>query len=189
MDYYEGTFGGTTGDKQVLFKERLEPSAEYLTVNRQNLFWGTGSSSVRLDNEDVETPTKLIKTLDWILEFSRVQYFNTNLLDAIGKVNLTAMTPRTLGVSFPAQTLLCGDVSASREFSRSFNHPGYSTWALTYVFTYKNNGTYANPKGWNHFPRTDNTLGGGVLSWENISDSVANLNIYDTMEFNTVFGL
>jgi hypothetical protein len=191
LDYYNGSFtspGGTVSNRQVLFTERLEPAAEFLTLNRSNLYWGTGNDKYRLKDEDIETPTMVIKMLDWVLEFSHVQYLNTNHLDAIGKVNLTEVTPRTLGVSFPAETLLCGNVSASREFTRSFNNPAYSTWAMTYRFTYRNNGTYASPMGWNHYPRTDNASSSG-LSWERITQGTDNIPIYKTMEFNTVFGL
>lgn len=173
----------------VAFSERIDPATEYLTLNRQGLYWGTGNDSVRIEDEDIETPTKIIKMIDWVFTRYRQRQIYTDHLDLIGKVNDTAIRPPTLGMSFPAETLLCGNVSAERDFTYStFNSTMNSDWTVTYRFTYRNNGTYSSPKGWNHFPRTDNISTAGI-QWERITDNTNNIPIYDTADFNTTLGL
>ncbi len=85
---------------------------------------------------------------------------------------------------FPTETLLCGNPSASREIKSTGNIG--NAWTITYRFTYKNNGTIDDPRGWNHFPRTDNADIGGI-NYEHLTDSNdANVPIYTLANFSTV---
>jgi hypothetical protein len=168
-------------EDKIYFTERLEPASEFITLDRKGLYWGTGASAVRIDDENVEVPTKINRMVDWVFTLYNIRYITDSYFDMVGKVNSVAIKPRTLYLTFPIGTLLCSNPSADREFTRRVE----PTWKVTFRFTYKNNGTIAAPKGWNFFPRTD----GGTISWERITDASSNVDIYDSYDFNSVIRL
>lgn len=163
--------------------EHLEPASEFLTLDRTNLYFGTGASKVPLD-DDVEAPAKINRMVDWVYTIHNVTQLSSAYFDLIGYVNNAAVCSNSLGIWFPAETLLCGNPSASREIKTTTSATG-TTWTVTYRFSYKNNGTIAAPKGWNHFPRTDTASSAGLV-YERITNGTNNIPIYNTADFSQV---
>ncbi|KKN11661.1 hypothetical protein LCGC14_1024130 [marine sediment metagenome] len=164
--------------------EYLEPASKYVTIDRRGLYFGTGASAVRLENENVEVPDKINRMIDWVYTIHNVPRIYAAGFDLQGTVNDDAVWSNSLGMNFPTETLLCGNPTASREIKTT--GPGTGTsWTVTYRFTYMNNGTLADPKGWNHFPRTDNASSSG-LSYERITNATDNIAIYNTADFSQI---
>lgn len=168
------------GEDHVFITEHIEPAAEFLTLSKTGLYFGTGGESVPL-GDDVEPPSMIIRMFDWVYTLQGVWSLDDAYYDLPGKVNNAAVYSRALVRTFPAETLLCGNPSAHREITRY----GSYTWKVTYRFTYRNQGTLASPKGWNHWPRTDNADGDGV-KFEKITDGTNNVPIYTLADFTTV---
>jgi hypothetical protein len=166
---------------EVFISERIEPVSEFITVNRSGLYFGTGASATRLDNENVEVPTKINRMMDWVYTIHRVGFIHEAYLNLQGYVNASPVYSKALDLTFPAETLLCGNLSANREILNT----GVFHWSVTFRFTYKNNGTFAVPYGWNHFPRTD-TAGAAGLVFEKITNASVEVPIYKTADFSTV---
>ena len=172
----------TVNEDNVLITESIEPASEFLTLNREGLGFGTGGSRKKLDDENMEAPSKISRMIDWVYTLHQVPFLQAHHFDLAGKVNGVTVRSRSLATWFPAETLLCGNPTAHREITRRGNY----SWTITYRFTYKNNGTMAAPLGWNHFPRTDNADSGGI-NYERLTDSLdANVPIYTLADFTSV---
>ena len=176
-EYTEAPPAGET----VYISESLEPAAEFLTLNRKGFYFGTGASKVSLEENDLEAPAKIDRMIDWVYTIHRVPTLITAYFDLPGKVNNAAVYSRSLNITFPAETLLCGNPSLSREITST----GITAWTITFRFTYKNSGTIASPLGWNYFPRTDNADSGGI-NYEQITDGTDAIPIYTLADFSTV---
>lgn len=169
-------------EDNVLITENIEPASEYITLDREGLGFGTGESRKKLKEENMEAPAKISRMIDWVYTMHQVPWLMSYHFDLAGKVNNAAVRSRSLVTTFPAETLLCGNPTAHREITRAGNY----SWAVTYRFTYKNNGTMAVPLGWNHFPRTDNADSGGI-NYERLTDSSDdNVPVYTLADFSTV---
>ena len=101
------------------------------------------------------------------------------LIYALQCLNFKAIRSWTLGILFPAETLLCGNPTAVRNI-HTISTP--DTWTMTWRFTYKNNGTLQVPYGWNHFPRTDTADADGI-KYERITNGTDNIPIYPLANF------
>ena len=174
MDMY------SIGDDTVLISESVEPASEFKTLTKTGLFFGTGGDKVAL-GEDVEAPAMIIRMFDWVYTLHGVWSLSDAYYDLPGKVNNATVYSRALDRTFPAETLLCSNPSASRELSRY----GDNFWTITYRFTYRNLGTLADPKGWNYWLRTDNADVDG-LDFERLTDGTDNVPIYTLADFSAV---
>lgn len=168
------------GESPVFVTEHIEPAGEFLTLSKKNLYFDKGASKVPLD-EDTEAPAIVIRMFDWVYTLQGIWELTDAYYELPGKVNDAAVYSRALNRWFPAETLLCGNPSAHREITRDGDH----TWTVTYRFTYRNNGTWGVPKGWNHFPRTDNTSSSGV-DFDRITNGTMDVPIYRLADFTTV---
>ncbi len=168
------------GENPVFITERIEPAAEFLTLTKTGLYFGTGGSKVPL-GDDIEAPAKIIRMFDWVYTLRGIFELTAPYYDLPGKVNDAEVYSRALNRFFPAETLLCGNPSAERDITRD----GAFTWTVTYRFTYRNQGTLASPKGWNHWPRTDNADVTGI-KFEKITDGTDNVPIYTLADFTAV---
>jgi len=158
--------------------ETLEQSAEFLTLGHAGLFWGTGSSKVSLYDWDIEVPRCIVPMVEWRYTVHRYPALPAAALTLPGHINSAPVYSRSLGLTFPAGTLLCGPLSLSREYTSS----GVSMWTITWSFIHKNNGTPGSPKGWNYFPRTT----AGSVSWEQLTDGTDPAIIYPSEDFSGV---
>jgi len=158
---------GTT----VFVSEGIEPSAEFITLGRQGLYFGTGATAVSLENANVEAPARVLRMIDWVYTIHRVPYLPSAIWTHVGCVNNAAVYSRTLNKTFAAETLLCGNPSLEREFTSA----GVTAWTITFRFSYR-------PEGWNKFPRTDNAGAGGV-NFEAITDGTNAIPIYPLANF------
>ena len=89
------------------------------------------------------------------------------------------MTSTSLGWTFPAGTLLCVNPEETREIS--FDS---TTFDVVLKFIYKNNGTIANPKGWNYWPNVSES--GASVIWEPMTDGTDSKEIYEEEDFGDV---
>jgi len=164
--------------EDVYVTESLVASGEYLTLPRKGLFFGSGDGAVSLEDYDIEVPTKIMPMLEWQYIVHRYATIPSAILTLPGRINSSAVYSRSLGLTFPAQTLLCGPIEMTREYTSL----GTLMPTVTWHFLYKNNGTMGAPKGWQHFPRTD----GGEVTWERITDGIYNINVYEEASFSGV---
>ncbi|MGO8752874.1 MAG: hypothetical protein ACLQNE_43580 [Thermoguttaceae bacterium] len=120
-----------------LFSESLEPTAEHLTLDPSCFQWSDGTP---LDQN--EAPGLLIRGLDYVLTHYNLSAIPAAALTLVGCVNEATVSSYTLGISFPAQTLLFNPPTCQRKVMMGPS-PNL-TWTVTYRFTYK-------ACGWNQF--------------------------------------
>jgi len=142
----------------VLITESLQAASEYITFDRKGLGIGTGVNRIRLDEANLEAPAGINRMIEWVYTIHHLLTLPDAYFDLAGKVNNAAVTSRALGKTFPAGTLLCGNPYTRREITWS----GVSMWEVTFRFLYKNNGTFANPRGHNYYPDTNNATAAGI---------------------------
>lgn len=121
--------------------ESLEPSAEFITLDHKGLVWGADDGPPL---KEAEAPGKLIRTFDYVKTFFGLEELPTSMLTYVGSCNEFEVTAVSLGLTFPAQTLLFNPPTASR----TTNSEGEGKWDLTYRLTYR-------PDTWNKFWRQE----------------------------------
>ncbi len=163
----------------VYVTESLEPAAEFITLNRDGLYFGTGANKVSLKDQNIEPPAKIERMTDWVYTLHRLLTLPNEVLTLPGKINSVSAYSRSLNKTWPAQTLLCGNPSLERQITSS----GTTAWTVTFRFTYRNHGTISVPLGWQHFPRTDDVATGNALLFERITDGTDNIDIYEEASF------
>ncbi len=157
--------------------ESLEPAAEFATLGRSGLYFGTvgGGDQKGLEELGMESPSKIIRMIDWVYTIHWMPFIPAAVWTHIGTVNSAAIFSHTLGKLFPAETLLCSNPTLTRQFTSE----GIGAWEITWRFTYR-------PEGWNKFPRTDNA-GSGGMNFENLRDVSGNaIPIYDLANFGAL---
>ncbi len=162
--------------------ESLEPSTEFLTLDNTWLYWSDDTSL-----ESSESPSVLIRMMDWVYQVHQVPSLPNNFFDYIGYVNSTNVYSRSFGRFFPVETLLYGNPS----LHRTYTSEGISAWDVTYRFTYRNNGTFDSPKGWNYFPRPDSIDASNAIVFEAVYKATGGASSnrvkpYPTAEFNNI---
>ncbi len=120
-----------------LFAESLEPTAQNLTQDWQSFKWKNGPQI-----EPGEAPSKLFKGLDYVLTKYNLAAVPAAALTLVGCCNAAQVVSATLGLTFPAQTLLFNPPSLQRKVSAG-SSPSLK-WTATYRMSY-------NPGGWNTF--------------------------------------
>jgi len=130
----------------VYVTEAIEPAAEFLTMQEEGLYW---AAAVPLNPN--EAPSMVVRMFDWVYTVHRASSVPADIWTYIGYVNSDYVTSRSLGLGFAPGCLMYGNPSLKREVTSE----GATAWTITYRFTHRNNGTYASPKGWNYFPRSD----------------------------------
>jgi len=147
---------------EVLISESLEASAEYLTLPNRQLYWDQEAED---PINSSEAPGLLIHTVDWVYTIHYMPYIFQDYLSYAGAVNQYDLYSYTLGLTFPAETLLYNPPTMNRQITTD----GVSCWELTCRFTYRY-------QGWNNLPRGD----GNVISFYPIYDEVGDaVSIYD----------
>jgi len=157
--------------------ETLRGASEFLTLPTEGLYWGKGTSKKPITN--LAAPGKISCLMEWTYAIRGALTLPSGFQTHPGKVNQYAAVSNTLGWTFPVETLLCNNPEQTRELS--FDGASHD---LTLKFMYKNNGTIANPKGWNYFPKPN--AGGTALSWEPITDGTDDKEIYTPADFGDV---
>jgi len=179
INYSSPDFDEPPEGETVYVTESLEPAAEFITLNRDGLYFGTGASKVSLKDQNIEPPAKIERMTDWVYTLHRVLTLPSEVLTLPGKINSAAVASRSLNTTWPALTLLCGNPSLERQITST----GVTAWTITFRFTYRNHGTASVPLGWQHFPRTDTVATGNALLFERITDGTDNIKIYEEASF------
>lgn len=144
-EYPQGTAVDT-----VYVSESLEPATEFLTMKTDGLGYSDGTLL-----DEGEAPGKLIRMIDWVYTIHELNYIPAEILILPGYVNGVAIKSKSLGLTFPAGTLLFGNPSLERQHRAD----GATAWSVTFRFTYR-------ASGWNYFPRV--VSAGGDLVWTQI---------------------
>jgi len=140
---------------QTYVTESLEPASEFLTLPHEKLFWQINPTKVPL--ESTEAPAKIIRMLAWVYTLNDLSSLPNEVYDLPGCVNKNDVYSWSLKRWFAWETLLCSDPSLRRE--------GTSKWSATFRFLYRNAGTFANPLGWNVFPRPSEANDQGQIAY------------------------
>lgn len=175
-------FGGL-----VTVTESMRGASEFLTCSTKGLYWYVdGVANEPIDEFDA--PGKVNDLTEWIYEIRGTQTIPAGVWGFPGSVNEAVCYSRTYDRRFPAETLLCMPPEVTQE--RTFTRTSYT---IRLRFLAKNNGTYAAPLGWNHFPRRSITADVDV-SYErmvravNAADTLAGWKLfYPLADFSTIF--
>lgn len=149
--------------------EAIEPANEFITLSNKGLHW---ASITGPELEDTEAPAKVIRMVDWVYTIHHLPSLPAWIWTHPGAVNSATVWSETLGKSFAAGTLLCGNPSTRREITSA----GVTAWTITVRLLYR-------PDGWNKFPRVGTA---GTLAFETIYDDTAAKNVYDTANFASI---
>jgi len=133
LDPSEGEESG-----EDLLSESLEPTAEFMTLDYHDFIWSDDSSPLK----EGEAPGKLILGL----EYQRTLYKQTSIPGSVltlpGHVNSNSVTASTLGLTFPAGTLLY----KCPTLNRTITSDGEYRWTINYKYSVR----YT---GWNKYWR------------------------------------
>lgn len=127
-----------TEDGGDLLSETLEPTAQNLTMAWERFRWAAGGQSL----EPGEVPSKILRGMDYVLTKYNLSAIPAAALTLVGCCNDAPVTAVTLGLTFPAETLLFNPPTLHRKVS--LGPSAENRWTATYRFTYK-------PEGWNTF--------------------------------------
>lgn len=172
----------------VLITESLEPSAQFITIPNDGLFWSIGADHP-FDSEKVPeeiTIGKLHSQLDWVYTIHQQLEVPDNILALIGRVNNADVEAKRLKespprISFPRETLLLASLHAERQITTD----GPQAWRLTFRFSFnplETTADKADPKtGWNLFFKR------GDLEPQPLLDSGNNqVKPYDQADFTAI---
>lgn len=121
--------------------EELSTAAEFLTLPSTSLFWDAGGTLPLGTEANV---SRLIRMMEWVFTFTELDTIPQGLLINTGTVNDVSVLSRSLGITFPAETLLYNGSRSSRELFIE----GARAWRTALRFTFR-------PQGWNKFFRDD----------------------------------
>ena len=151
-----GDFGQPGGgeDPEALYAETIEPNGEMVKLNprdrsdRQIFYWGRPGDVESLLNvsdevTDEEAPTRLIIGFDYVVKWTRLPSIPVAVLDVVDHVNDDTVTSGSLGLTFPAETLLCNAPVISRTVTATGSG---SFFSMDIRFSYRKN-------GWNRYWR------------------------------------
>lgn len=161
----------------VLVSESLEPAAEFGTMTHKNLYWEDNTAI-----ESTEVPGYLMPSADWVYTIHQLDAIPDAYFTHIGSVNNATVFSRQLNRSFATGCLLCRSPILSREISSL----GNGLWKCSFRFSYRNNGTFASPKGWNYFPQLSKT--GASVTWSRLcyDDSSSIKLVYPESDFSSI---
>jgi hypothetical protein len=138
-----GGGGGGDGGGEPFIEETVEPFAEFLTYSPVGLHWGSNLGPLLKDDE---APGKLIKGFNWNYTRHRMLTIPVVYWNLISKVNDSPITSLTLGITFPAETLLFNPPRLARQVTSIGSSTYGVAWTVSLLMTYK-------PDGWNKFWR------------------------------------
>lgn len=162
----------------VTLSEEVRDLSEFVTLPVKNLYWGTGGDKEEIDTFDA--PGKMNYGLELVYTISNAYRVPPEIFDYVGKVNSEAINHPGIGYVFEPYTLLYASPSVSSELTF-----GGTIYRITLRFLHKENGTPANPKGWNWFPRI--SAAGEEITYETITDGTDSKIFYGSADYRGVF--
>lgn len=130
--------GQQTDNNGNIYSEELRPHAEALRLDHKDFMWSNKDPV-----KEGESPIRIVRSFDLVRTIYDLRPpLPSLLLDGPGCVNASSYLSPTLGLNFPAETLLFGDPS----MSRSLTQQGFTGIILTLTFSYRKD-------GWNKFWR------------------------------------
>jgi len=131
--------GQTTDGDGNVYSEELVPLTEHQTLDYNDYEWDNSNPL-----KEGEAPTKIVRSFNYVRTIFNLQPpLSGSLLDAPGCVNNAAFLSPSLGMFFPAESLLFGDPKISRQYSLT---TGFSGITLQTSFAFRKD-------GWNKFWR------------------------------------
>jgi len=163
----------------LFYVEKVEPYREFHSVSP--IRTGSDGSITQVvewtsDSVDVgESFGVILAGHVYCLSFYRVTTIPANFFTANGYCNSAAVVAYSLGITYPAQTLLHVDPKAERVVKLG----GTQTWALHYRWVYRG----ANSATWNHKWRAE---GGGKWDTIRLHGAGAQVIFHPTVAFSTL---
>lgn len=162
----------------ITLHETIQDVSDFVTLPTKNLYWDVGGSKEAIDAFDA--PGKINYGLEWSYEITGAYTVPEQIFDPVGKLNLYAIKAPGINRTFPPFTLLYASPVVESELTYSG-----TIYRIALRFLHKNNGTFADPKGWNWFPRV--SASGADITYEPLTDGTDNKNIYGGIDFRGVF--
>jgi hypothetical protein len=136
------------------YSEQLEPTVEFIPLDYKTFTWQAIDEDGDLTDapgkalKESEAPGRQLRSMSLVRTFYRVEEpLNSVLLSASGYINSESYTSGTLGLTFPAGTLLY----IPPTIDRSIQADGSMTMTVTCRFNYKE-------VGWNWYWRADKQI-------------------------------
>lgn len=133
-----------------IFTERLEPTAEFITLDHKLFQWGDSNDNAE-DLEEGEAPGKLQRGLALCRDWKNLRFPPPEILDLVGHCNEDGYFSRILGLYFEAETLLY----VPPQMQRAIRTDEVEAFSAGMKFMFK-------PQGWNKFWRAK------TQTWERI---------------------
>ncbi len=119
--------------QDIFITENLEPSAEFLTIPTEKLFFDTGAA------EPIDaSPAFILVAIDWVYTIHNLKKVPPGTFDLIGKSNKLAHESKKFERTFAPETLLFNPPSLDPRI----NTDGEQRYTITYRMTHR-------PVGWN----------------------------------------
>lgn len=138
---YGSLQSGGNGPSQ-LFTESLEPSGELLTLPAEFFSWTSDDTDGTDVLKEDEAPSKPVLACDYCVTYFRVAEIPISILTLVDHVNEANVFSASLGLTFPAETLLFQPPKVSRTVAAG----SANLWTLDCRFSFRQN-------GWNKFWR------------------------------------
>jgi hypothetical protein len=119
-------------EDEVVYSESIEPTAEFLTLPHDGLFWDAGATE---PIKVAEAPGVLLPGFDYKLTYYNLASIPSAFITLIGKCNDPAVSTSMFG-SLAAETLLYNPPT----MSRSLSFGGDNRWTLSTRLTYRYGG-------------------------------------------------
>jgi hypothetical protein len=143
---------GDEGDGSARYYETIEPTGEMLRLPQESVHdseddwqfkWGEAAASAILTAE--EAPSRLIIGMDYVVKWVKLSSVPAAVLTIVDHVNNASIVSPSLGLTFPAETLLAN----SPVINRTVGYGGSGTSDLEIRYSFR-------ADGWNKFwnPRT-----------------------------------
>jgi len=190
----EGSGGGETEDQpNIVIEERIEPEAENINVQRDNLFWESGNKAGDefAPLEPLGIPGKIDVSVGWIVTYYNVlDPIPDAFWEQLGTINTAAIVSEKFGRNWEANTLLYSSMNASRTFTTI----GANSWTITCRFSYRRHSSGRTSKiigagalgilGWNGFWHAE------VSDWDSIATGDTSLDtkvpVYEESNFGAL---
>jgi hypothetical protein len=159
-------------DPEDLYSESFEPTCEFLTLDYKKFSWANDTADGPADAllED-EAPGQLLRGANLVRTIYKLDTLPGALLTCFGCVNQDSYVSATLGLTFPAETLLYSPPA----LDRTRKADGSGAWDVQVSFGIK-------PNGWNKFWRSKTQ--DWAEMWDNEAEQI--YKSYPTGDFSSL---
>ena len=151
-----------------LVEEKMEPSAEFLTLARHKYYWDSGQTEPLAAGAE---PGVIVPASEWRYTIKQIPYIPPGCESLVGKVNTSAVQSIKYGKSFDPETLLFFPPEIE-----ALVHPFRPGYRITYRMLHR-------PTGWNLFYKPGTNPPTPSMIYD---DSDARVKPYTLAEFDNI---